>query len=131
MDQSAAPAASPLEGAQGAGDVPERPVPPYLYVPVRGEPEDGHVEFEMRALQDGGIVLLTFSALDRLIDGCGEHQPWVVVESPKLSEMQPTGGWDVVAMDCPLPEALRHGSPPDDVPNGGEAASTRETGVDE
>lgn len=89
-------------------------VPPFLYVPVSAaQPESGEqageIGLELRQTVDGGLVLLTFTALDRLIDGCGEHQPWVVIPAERLADIKDATGVTGIVLDVGLPEELRHG----------------------
>ncbi|WP_460525543.1 SAV_915 family protein [Flindersiella endophytica] len=36
---------------------------------------------------DGRTALLVYSALDRLVTNCGEHQPWVVLPATALADI--------------------------------------------
>lgn len=85
-------------------------VPPVVYVPVcpggQGEQE---ATFELRKLPDGRTALLAYTALDRLVDGCGEHQPWVLVPAADVAAQQSSLGYDVALLDAQLPAELRHG----------------------
>lgn len=80
--------------------------PPVVYVPVTLD-EGGEVEdIRMIQLQDGRIALVAYTALDRLVDGCGEHQPWLLVDASKLRP-GPEQPWDVRYLDVDLPTELR------------------------
>ncbi|TGN31351.1 SAV_915 family protein [Aeromicrobium chenweiae] len=53
-------------------------VPPVLYVPGgRGVGRRHGVV----GLRDGRTALLAYTALDRLVDCCGDRQPWVLIET--------------------------------------------------
>lgn len=85
-------------------------VPPVVYVPVdpAGQGDDEAI-FELRKLRDGRTALLAYTALDRLVDGCGEHQPWVLVPADAVAAQQASLGYDVALLDADLPAELRHG----------------------
>ncbi|MFP5359373.1 MAG: SAV_915 family protein, partial [Actinomycetes bacterium] len=80
-------------------------VPPVLYLPVREHPEGGSFP-EVRALRDGRAGLLANTALDRLADGCGEHQPWAPLHTSQLGEVKSPQPVDVVAFDHRMPSHL-------------------------
>jgi hypothetical protein len=63
---------------------------------------------ELRRTGDGRTALLVYSALDRLIACCGEHQSWVVVKSEHLQKIYAAQPYDVIMLDAPLPEDIRH-----------------------
>ncbi|PXY19796.1 SAV_915 family protein [Prauserella endophytica] len=84
-------------------------LPPVLYLPTAPIAADGTGEttVELRRTGDGRIALLAYTALDRLVECCGEHQPWLMVHTehlPKLHERQP---YDVILLDGEIPEELR------------------------
>ena len=59
-------------------DESQRPViPPVVYLPCRTPGEWG-AEVEMRRTKDGRVALLAYTALDRLADCMGPHQPWIL-----------------------------------------------------
>lgn len=62
----------------------------------------------MRPLHDGRTALLAYTALDRLADGCGPHQSWIVYRTEELGVLRQTCPYDVIILDQPLPEAARH-----------------------
>lgn len=85
-------------------------VPPVVYVPAqRTKPGQQGATLELRSLQDGRVALLVYSALDRLIDACGEFQPWALLPSPEIERLKPTVGFDVLILDVALPVELQHG----------------------
>ncbi|MEU4424080.1 SAV_915 family protein [Actinoplanes sp. NPDC024001] len=61
----------------------------------------------MRRTEDGRIALLIYSALDRLVDCCGEQQPWTVVPATDLDRIQQLTGYELIYMDMRIPEQLR------------------------
>lgn len=85
-------------------------VPPVLYLPVTGGGGNVAHEIEMRPTKDGRMALLAYTALDRLEQCCGPHQPWVLAETHRLDELtQSGGGFDVLYLDLAIPEDQRHG----------------------
>jgi hypothetical protein len=81
-------------------------IPPVVYLAC------GHTERESfvpdrRTTEDGRVALLVYSALDRLLDCCGVHQPWVVVPTEKLDEIDRYAPYDVILLDTEIPAELR------------------------
>jgi hypothetical protein len=85
---------------------PIRAVPPFLYLPVR-ESSAGVPVAELRALADGRVTILAYTALDRLLDGCGTAQPWVAIRTEELSEIRARQPFDLVSMDVDVPDEFR------------------------
>jgi len=84
-------------------------LPAALYLPTA--PVSAEIEgasIELRRTPDGSTALVAFSALDRLIDCCGEHQPWVLVKTEHLGLVHSANPYDVIVLDSPLPEDLRY-----------------------
>jgi hypothetical protein len=79
-----------------------------LYLPVRQTDDRGPVA-EIRKLADGRSTLLAYTALDRLADGCGVSQPWVVIPIEQLEEIKAAQPFDVVSLDVEVPTAYRRG----------------------
>lgn len=95
-------------------------VPPVVYVPAHRYGEgDTETTLELRKLTDGTLVLLAYSSLDRLVESCGEFQPWVLVTAPQLEQLRPLTGFETVVLDAELPEELRHGPEALGTPEGG------------
>ncbi|WP_341273182.1 SAV_915 family protein [Herbihabitans rhizosphaerae] len=85
------------------------PFPPVVYLPVSAVPEPGgDPEIELRQMSDGRRALLTYSALDRLVNLCGPDQPWVVLATDKLEEIDRWARFDVVLLDVEIPAEHRH-----------------------
>lgn len=83
-------------------------LPPMVYVPCAStEPTNGELTFEMRQLSDGRLALPVYSALDRLVNSCGEAQPWAVVPSNRLDEASASAPFDIIALDLEIPEEWR------------------------
>lgn len=87
---------------------PVRPlVPPILYLPLmRGSTQDDP-QVQLRRLKDDRIALLAYTALDRLVDRCGENQPWIIVRTPDLGELKGRQNFDVVVFDLEVPQEFR------------------------
>lgn len=85
-------------------------VPPAVYLPVADAGSGQTYEVEMRPTNDGRVALLAYTALDRLADCCGPHQPWVLYPTDRLEELGQSQPYDVIYLDMPIPEEFRlHG----------------------
>ncbi len=93
--------------AEAAGAVEPRAIPPLLYVPVADPDVGDEMTVEFHHLDDGRLALLAYTALDRLITGCGPNQPWVVLPIAKLEEIDRYQPYDVILLDVPIPEDQR------------------------
>lgn len=90
-------------------DAPQKPtVPPMLYVPVEYPQLGNELSIEFRRLDDGRLALIAYTALDRLVKGCGPNQPWVVIPASKLDEIDKLQPYDLVVLDVNLPTDQRH-----------------------
>jgi len=87
--------------------VPEVIVPPVVYVPVESVPEGEEVDIIFRRTRDGEIALVLYTALDRLVDCCGPHQPWVLLPTEKLEDVAQVQPFDLVFLDLEMPEEER------------------------
>lgn len=85
----------------------EEAVPPVLYVPARQEDGLAEVDLELSRLTDGRVAALAYTSLDRLVGACGAGQPWALMPSRQLMEMQAAGAFAVVALDPEVPAGLR------------------------
>lgn len=84
-------------------------LPAKVYVPCTGPGPDGsETTLELRHTEDGRLALLAYSSIDRLVDCCGHHQPWVALSALKLSAIAAARSFDVVLLDASLPAELRH-----------------------
>jgi len=93
-------------------------LPPVLYVPAgqhsTTKSADGteiYSTIELRRTDDGRTALMVYSALDRLISCCGEHQSWVLVTSENLTKIHAAQPYDVILLDAALPQNLRYSQP--------------------
>lgn len=75
------PLAPPVVGAASEpAPADENPVGEVVFLPTRRfSPGDPIAEFVLCRLDDDGLALPVFTALDRLVAECGEDQPWVRV----------------------------------------------------
>nr|WP_246361406.1 SAV_915 family protein [Haloechinothrix aidingensis] len=71
-------------------------------------PEEAVVE--LRRTRDGRMALMAYSAMDRLKYCCGEQQPWMVLPTAYLDNIQQVQPFDLVLLDVIIPEEHRHGS---------------------
>ncbi|MGL4176780.1 MAG: SAV_915 family protein [Dermatophilaceae bacterium] len=79
-------------------------VPPVVYLPVTGRGEGRFAEVELRRTNDGRTALLAYTAMDRLLSCCGPHQPWALMPTDRLGEIEQTQPYDVIYLDLPIPE---------------------------
>lgn len=81
-------------------------VPPVLYLPVTGRGSGRFAEIELRRTNDGRTALLAYTAMDRLVTCCGPHQPWALMPTDRLGEIEQTQPYDVIHLDMAIPEEL-------------------------
>ncbi|QGK68980.1 hypothetical protein GIY23_05015 [Allosaccharopolyspora coralli] len=76
-----------------------------VFVPSeRASTGDQQVRFELRYTSEGAFALLTYTSLERLVEGCGEAQPWVSVADTDVMTLAEQTGAQVVLQDVPLPD---------------------------
>ncbi|MFC4082488.1 SAV_915 family protein [Amycolatopsis samaneae] len=84
-------------------------LPAALYLPTSETPKDhSGASIELRRTPDGRTALVAFTSLDQLVSCCGEHQPWARVATEDLPAIHRARPYDVIVLDSPLPEGLRH-----------------------
>ncbi|MFD9894553.1 SAV_915 family protein [Amycolatopsis sp. NPDC058986] len=84
-------------------------LPPALYLPTSETSEDhSGASIELRKTPDGRTALVAFTSLDQLVSCCGEHQPWARVATDYLPSIHQARPYDVIVLDSPLPQHLRH-----------------------
>ncbi|WP_244542552.1 MULTISPECIES: SAV_915 family protein [Actinomyces] len=81
-------------------------IPPVLYLPSTGAPNTYGAEIELRKTNDGRMALLAYTALDRLADCMGPHQPWVLYPTERLGDLEVVEHYDVIYLDLPVPKEL-------------------------
>lgn len=87
-----------------------RIVPPVVYVPTTGHAD----ELDLRQAPDGRSVLLVYTALDRLVDGCGSQQPWVLLPVADLGAEGGRTAPDLILFDVDVPGHARRPGPKSD-----------------
>lgn len=83
-------------------------LPPVLYVPCAeavADPAQARIEY--RTTLDGREVVLAFTALDRLVQGCGDGQPWILLPTARFADLRRTRPYDLVLVDAEMPEELK------------------------
>lgn len=92
----------------GADFVVEDTEPVLVYLPSEqlGK-DDTHATIEFRRIDDGRLAVLAYTSLETLVNGCGEHQPWVQLSNDKIDGIVTESGADVVLWDAELPAEQR------------------------
>ena len=98
-----------VSGAANEGAAPGVVIPPVVYVPVESVPQGQEVEIIFRRTRDGETALVLYTALDRLVDCCGPHQPWVLLPTERLVDVEQVQPFDLVLLDLDMPEEERVG----------------------
>jgi len=83
-------------------------LPPVVYLPCAKVSGPQGPEVEMRPLADGRVVLLAYTALDRLARSLGPNQPWIACPVDQLGAIQERLGYDTVCFDLGLPPEMWH-----------------------
>ncbi|WP_328465321.1 SseB family protein [Actinoplanes sp. NBC_00393] len=73
--------------------------------PVQAEADE--LSIDIWPMRDGRRALLVYSALDRLIDCCGQGQPWAVIPTIGLDRLRLESGFDLVFLDLEIPDECR------------------------
>lgn len=81
-------------------------IPPVVYVPCESPTGDGLV-VDLRTTKDGEVALIVYTALDRLIDCCGRHQPWAAVRTEELEKVREETNFELLLFDLDIPDDLR------------------------
>src|SRR5690606_32553559 len=95
---------SQQQGSDGAGAVAS---PPFVYVPCALDERGELAEVKLVQLDDGRVALMAYTALDRFAAACGEHHPWVVLDTSALEEVRAAKHFDAAYLDVALPVGLR------------------------
>jgi hypothetical protein len=69
--------------------------------------DDEVLSIDLRPTRDGRLALLVYSALDRLVDCCGEEQPWVVMPTANLEKVRVETGFELILLDVVIPDEFR------------------------
>lgn len=81
--------------------------PPIVYVPTGPAQAPEELTIDLRATRDGRLALLVYSAMDRLVTHCGPDQPWTVMATKDLDQIQEATGFELVFLDLDIPEEQR------------------------
>jgi hypothetical protein len=85
--------------------------PPVVYVPCSPVGRDDDIlSVDLRPTRDGRLALLVYSALDRLVNCCGDKQSWVVMPTADLEKVRVETNFELVLLDIEIPDDFRrHG----------------------
>ncbi|KAA0022476.1 hypothetical protein FOY51_12255 [Antrihabitans cavernicola] len=84
--------------------------PPVVYLPCAEQVDDAaQARVDMRTTRDGRTALLAYSALDRLHTCCGDEQPWVLMPTEALDELQKAHPFQLLLLDVVIPDDQRRG----------------------
>ena len=92
-----------------SGTIPKE-FPPVVYLPCSEQvvdPTDAAID--LRRTRDGRTALLAYSALDRLRTCCGYAQPWVLMPTATLNDLQQAHPFQLLLLDVMIPEDQRRG----------------------
>lgn len=82
-----------------------------VYLPCAAPAVAGaDVDVPLRRAKDGRSVLIVYTALDRLVAGCGPEQPWALVPTASLGTVGDGGPPELILFDVEIPEHARHGA---------------------
>jgi hypothetical protein len=82
--------------------------PPVVYVPCSPVAVgDENLSVDLRPTRDGRLALLVYSALDRLVDCCGDEQPWVVMPTANLEKVRVETNFELILLDVVIPDEFR------------------------
>lgn len=74
-------------------------------------PSDPQVQLDLRTTTEGALALVSFTSLERLVEGCGERQAWISVPETEVQRIAEQVGAQVILQDLPLPDEQRHDVP--------------------
>ncbi|MFI6027821.1 SAV_915 family protein [Amycolatopsis magusensis] len=84
--------------------------PPAVYLPTGPRyASETEALVELRRTPDGRTALLAYSALDRLVNCCGDQQSWVLMRTDKLDKLHAAQPFDVAYLDLEIPATHRIG----------------------
>lgn len=83
-----------------------------LFVPSgRASPHDQELQLELRHTTENALALVTYTSLERLVEGCGNQQAWISVPEAEVQQLAEQVGAQVILQDVPLPDDQRQDSP--------------------
>lgn len=78
------------------------------YVPCQSVSfEADEALLELRTTDEGHTVLVVFSSLEAMAEGCGANQAWCSVRVDELDYLRAEAGADMTLWDVVLPEEQR------------------------
>lgn len=85
----------------------EDEIPEFVFVPSEHPTGGvtGETKVQLRRVEGGGVVLLTYSSLELLVANLGEHQPWIAFPGRKVQELLAETGANAAVLDAPLDPA--------------------------
>lgn len=89
------------------------------YVATQSAKADEELVLELRVVEDSDLAVLAYTQLGKLVDCCGEYQPWAAVPVSWVPDLVKRSGADRVVWDAPLAEEQRHMPLPE--PEAGDA----------
>lgn len=79
-----------------------------VHVPLRAaDPDATETAVELRRLPDGSVVVPAYAERERLVECCGDAQPWMLIPLARLAALRAVLGFDAVALDHDLPWSER------------------------
>ncbi|MGV9582965.1 SAV_915 family protein [Nocardia farcinica] len=82
--------------------------PPVVYLPILTDVQQSEdAQIMLRRTRDGRIACLAYSALDRLLNCCGNNQPWMWTPTVALDALQRSQPFDLLLLDVYIPEEQR------------------------
>jgi hypothetical protein len=82
--------------------------PPVVYVPCSAlGAGDDSLSVDLRPTRGGRLALLVYSALDRLVNCCGDKQPWVVMPTVNLEKIREETDFELLLLDVEIPDEFR------------------------
>ncbi|MHA6802802.1 SAV_915 family protein [Salinifilum ghardaiensis] len=91
------------EGVVAPAVLGEQRVP--VYVPSQPmAAEDHEAQLELRRTSEGALALVTYTSLERLVEGCGNQQAWISVPESELRQLAEQVDAQVILQDVPLPD---------------------------
>ncbi|MGI9063012.1 MAG: SAV_915 family protein [Pseudonocardiaceae bacterium] len=71
-----------------------------VYVTIASaDPEATETVVALRVLPDGITVVPAFLDRDRLVEVCGEQQPWMLIPVERLADLQGELGFEQILLD--------------------------------
>jgi len=78
------------------------------YVPIRPRAGRERLDLEMKPLSGGGLALLVYTSLDRLLSCLGARQHWVALTEQGLAQVKTVTRYRELMIDQPIPDEMRY-----------------------